>query len=77
MEQQNVNWTLVQSDGITLLRVLWSIVTGTGLCTDLGEQRRGRGAEVVRDEQLGVGVDPRWVELPQWLVGGGSTQRQG
>lgn len=76
MEQQNVYWTLIQSDDITLLRVLWSIVKETGLCTDLGEQRRGRGAEVVRDEQLGVGVDPRWVELPQWL-GGGSTQRPG
>lgn len=47
--------------------MLRSTVEETGLCTDLGKQRRGRGAEVVRDEQLGVGVDPRWVELPQWL----------
>lgn len=37
--------------------------------TDLGEQRRSCGAEVVGDEQLGVGVNARWVELPQWLWG--------
>lgn len=35
--------------------------------SDLGQQRRGCGAEVVWDEQLGVRVDPCWVELPQWL----------
>lgn len=39
--------------------------------TDLGEQGRSRGAEVVGDEQLRVRVDPRWVELPQWLEGVG------
>lgn len=52
-----------------------SIVKKTGLSIDLGEQRRSRGAEVVGDEQLGVGVDPRWVELPQWLgwLGDGSA----
>lgn len=72
MEQRNVYCTLRQSDDITLLRVLRTVVKET----DLGEQRRSRGAEVVRNEQLGVGVDPRWVELPQWLRGG-STQRQG
>lgn len=38
-----------------------------GLRADLGQQRRGGSAEVVGDEQLGVCVDPCWVELPQWL----------
>lgn len=42
-------------------------VRNTSLGADLGEQRRSCGAEVVRDEQLGVGVDSCWVELPQWL----------
>lgn len=64
MKQRNVYWRPVPS------RVLPSTVKKTGLGTDLGEQRRSRGAQVVGDEQLGVGVDPRWVELPQWLVGG-------
>lgn len=38
-----------------------------GLLSDLSQQRRGGSAEVVGDEQLGVRVDPCWVELPQWL----------
>lgn len=34
---------------------------------NLSEQRCSCGAQVVRDEQLGVRVDACWVELPQWL----------
>lgn len=41
------------------------------LRSDLSQQRRGGSAEVVGDEQLGVRVDPCWVQLPQWL----ETQR--
>lgn len=60
-----------------LLCALWCVVKETGLGTDLGEQRRGGGAEVVGDEQLGVGVDPCWVELPQWLVGQEHREQRG
>lgn len=36
--------------------------------SDLCEQRCSCRTQVVRDYQLGVGVDPCWMELPQWLV---------
>lgn len=39
----------------------------SGLQPNLSEQGRSCSAQVVGDEQLGVGVDPCWVELPQWL----------
>lgn len=62
------------------LQQLWSTVMVTGLvilqlerwmCVserpNLSEQGCSRGAQVVGDEQLGVGVDPCRVELPQRL----------
>ncbi len=44
-----------------------SIVGVSSLKSDLSEQRRSCGAQVVGDEQLGVGVDSCRVELPQRL----------
>lgn len=71
MKQRKVRDSRLVPPKDTLLSVLPSIVK----MTDLGEQRRSRGAQVVGDEQLGVGVNPRWVELPQWLGGGVGAPR--
>lgn len=38
-----------------------------GLEPNLSEQGGSCSAQVVGDEQLGVGVDSCWMELPQWL----------
>lgn len=45
-------------------------ITKAGVSTlnsNLGKQRSCRGAQVVGDEQLSVGVDSCWMELPQRL----------
>lgn len=39
----------------------------SGLKPNLSEQGGSCGAQVVGDEQLGVGVDSCWMELPQRL----------
>lgn len=44
-----------------------SLVGVAGLEPNLSEQGGSCSAQVVRDEQLGVGVDSCWMELPQWL----------
>lgn len=48
-------------------------VAVSGLRPHLGEQGGGCGAQVVGDEQLGVGVDSCWMELPQRLEAQGSV----